>query len=231
MLTLLTMTGARPEAWELCKLWMRQQDYRGAVRWIVVDDGPDPQSLAGTPQGWQVLGVRPDHVWQPGQNTQRQNILAGLEHVSTADKLVIIEDDDWYHPRYLSTMATRLEQVDMAGEQDALYYHAQRGYGKRCGNTQHASLCQTGLKGAGIEALRDSAQVNRAFIDGIMWRGFTGEKHLWPTTLCIGIKGLPGRGGIGVGHRLSNGNVTAAQVAAIMGRDFEHYRPYGPWRG
>ena len=46
MLTLLTATGARPEAWAICEQLMARQTYAGPVRWVIVDDGPVAQPVA-----------------------------------------------------------------------------------------------------------------------------------------------------------------------------------------
>ena len=45
MLTLLTATGARPEAWAICERLMARQTYAGPVRWIIVDAGPEAQPV------------------------------------------------------------------------------------------------------------------------------------------------------------------------------------------
>ncbi len=205
MLTLLTMTGCRPLAFELCERWMRKQDYTGPVRWIIVDDGEQPQLLKFRRPGWQIEIVRPQPFWKPGQNTQARNILAGLDLVDPDDRLVIIEDDDYYAPGYLSMAAMWLNYTDLAGEALARYYHVTRRLYYNCNNTQHASLCSTAMKGQAIDQLRHVANRHVDFIDMTLWRSFAGTKQLYSSRLCVGIKGLPGRAGIGGGHRLQAG--------------------------
>lgn len=69
MLTLVTATGARPEAWALCERWMLRQTFAGPVRWVIVDDGPEPQPITFRRAGWELVLIRPAPFWRPGQNT------------------------------------------------------------------------------------------------------------------------------------------------------------------
>src|SRR5690606_8566975 len=78
LFTLLSATGARPEAWAICERLMARQDYAGPVRWVIVDDGPEPQPVTFQRDGWVLEVVRPEPYWQPGQNTQARNLAAGL---------------------------------------------------------------------------------------------------------------------------------------------------------
>ena len=115
MLTLLTATGARAAAWAICERLMAAQDYAGPVRWIIVDDGPEPQPVTFRREGWQLVVIRPSPFWQHGQNTQARNLLKGLEVVDAHARLAIIEDDDHYRPCYLTEIAQRLERAELVG--------------------------------------------------------------------------------------------------------------------
>ncbi|NOX54094.1 MAG: glycosyltransferase family 2 protein [Planctomycetes bacterium] len=50
------------------------------------------------------------------------NLLAALQRVRH-DKVVFVEDDDWYAPEYLAQMVRWLDQTDLVGETGARYYH------------------------------------------------------------------------------------------------------------
>lgn len=200
-LQLLTATGARPAAWALCERWMRAQDYRGPVRWIVVDDGPEPQPVTFMRPGWTVEVIRPEPFWEPGQNTQTRNLLAGLAVVDDGAGLVIVEDDDWYAPAWLSVAEQKLRQAELIGEVCSRYFNVATRIGRQLTNRNHASLCCTAVRGAAIDALRDSCRAGVKFVDLRLWREFRGRKRLFGTHHVVGIKGLPGRTGIGVGHR------------------------------
>jgi len=144
-------------------------------------------------------------------NTLNENMLEGLRHVVAA-KLLIIEDDEWYAPTYAQEMVDRLDKVDMTGERRARYYHVgsrRYGYGSK---TRHASLARTGitaplyecLHASCVAAMRDGVP----FIDQFLW-GHCGDVRFPNHTndlfeepkLSVGIKGMPGRPGLGANHR------------------------------
>lgn len=198
MLNVLTPTGARPEAFARCVEYMAAQTYAGPVRWIIVDDGPEP---IRTPRirDWICTRIRPAPLWQPGENTQARNLLAGLPWVD--GPLAIVEDDDAYAPWWLERVSEWLETHDLVGEAPSHYRHL-NGAEKIMGNTTHASLCATAMRDGAIDAFRQVLTEHKTMIDVELWkRG--GKLYPWAGGV-IGIKGYPGRPGIGVGHRLSN---------------------------
>lgn len=199
MLTLLTATGARPAAWALCERWMARQDYAGPVRWIIVDDGPEPQPVTFRRDGWQLVLVRPSPHWAPGQNTQARNLLKGLAAVGPEERLVIIEDDDWYAQDWLTTVATELQHAELVGEHRARYYNVEQRRGRQLANTGHASLCSTAMRGSALRDFADACRSQPKFIDLELWRR-PRDRRLFGGHRVVGIKGLPGRGGIGMGH-------------------------------
>lgn len=199
MLTLLTATGARPAAWALCERWMARQDYTGPVRWIIVDDGPEPQPVTFRREGWQLVLVRPSPHWAPGQNTQARNLLKGLAAVGADERLAIIEDDDWYAPDWLTAVDRELDRAELVGEHRARYYNVQQRSGRQLANTGHASLCSTAMRGSALQDFAEACRARPKFIDLELWRRAHG-RHLFGGHRVVGIKGLPGRGGIGMGH-------------------------------
>jgi hypothetical protein len=202
MLTLLTPTGERPRAFTICQRLMLEQTYRGPVRWVVVDDGKFANSSWTLQSGWKFDLVRPekDKLWDGKTNTQRSNLSLGLAAIGPDERVVIIEDDDYYGPSYLSAVAEWLELDDLVGECQARYYNIQTRRFHQCGNKNHASLCSTAMRGAALKVFRDiiNGQQLHEYIDIALWQGHNGK--LYPAQHVVGIKGLPGRRGIGVGH-------------------------------
>lgn len=198
MLVVLTPTGGRPEAFAKCVEYMQDQTYPDPVRWVVVDDC-DPATEVPKVKGWSIAHVRPEPRWKPGQNTQARNLLAGLDYVAPGDRLVCIEDDDAYAPDWLERVSEWLDRDDLVGEAPSLYRHL-NGREKWMGNKNHASLCATGMKGKAIERFREVLTSGTKNIDIRLWKmGGAIYPHAGGV---IGIKGYPGRPGIGVGHRL-----------------------------
>lgn len=197
MLSVLTPTGARPEAFARCVEQMQAQTFAGPVRWVIVDDGPEAMP---TPKvdGWLIVHVRPSPLWEPGQNTQARNLLEGLALCS--DRVAIIEDDDQYCPEWLDRVNEWLDHDDLVGEAPSVYRHL-NGNEKKMTNTRHASLCATALKGEKMRRHFESVlRSHKKMIDVMLWKA--GGKIYPQKGGVIGIKGYPGRPGIGVGHRL-----------------------------
>lgn len=224
-LTLLTATGCRPHAWAICERLMAAQDFAGTVRWVIVDDGAERQPIAFEREGWSLEVLRPAPLWQPGQNTQARNLLAGLATIDHQERLVVIEDDDWYARDWLTTVASALQQAELVGECRARYYNVTLRRGRQLANTAHASLCSTAMRGDALQAFRGVCHRQHKFIDLELWRRHP-SKHLFTGGRVVGIKGLPGRGGIGMGHRddfQGEADPDGALLRSWVGPDAEFY--------
>jgi hypothetical protein len=201
---------------------MARQTFDGPVRWIIVDDGKTPQTVNFFREGWLMEFIRPLPCWRPGQNTQARNLLAGMERVGDDNKLVVIEDDDHYAHGYLADVDAWLDRADLVGETRARYFNVPTGIAFQHENKEHCSLCSTAMKGPGIAAFRKAVGKNKKFIDMELWRDFKGTKYLCDSKHVIGIKGLPGRGGIGHGHRMT-GKATSGLLREWIGEDAAIY--------
>jgi hypothetical protein len=239
MIALITPTGARPKQIQLCVDFMKHQDYEGDVLWVIVDDG-NPASTEFIPEdfrkGWKIIKVYPKAKWRSGAITQCSNILEGLKVVKQYDNIdlvFIIEDDDYYTPRYLRVMLSKLNSYLVIGEQYSIYYNpVLRGYFLN-GNTIHSSLFQTAFSPLLLEKMEGICTKKARFIDMTLFKRsnipfekmglFSGEN------LAIGIKGLPGRGGIGMGHRPGLQLVPDPDMSKLkewIGDDFIYYMNY-----
>ena len=220
MFKILTTTGGRPEAWELCKRWMRAQT-RKPDAWIIVDDCPEASNMNGIEVPTIIIRATP--YWRAGDNTQGRNLLAGLEHVNRGDRLAIIEDDDYYAPGYLKAVEGWFIGGDLVGEANSLYYHVGTRQYKMCNNFAHASLCSTAMQGSVLATFKRQCESKHKFIDIHLWRECRARKFLARTRYTVGIKGLPGRAGIGSGHRLTG---QYKPLDRIIGDDARFYDPF-----
>lgn len=50
------------------------QDYKGPVRWVIVDDGKEAQPVTFQRDDWTLEVIRPTPFWRQGQNTQARNL-------------------------------------------------------------------------------------------------------------------------------------------------------------
>lgn len=202
MIKLLTATGCRPKAWAICELLMSRQDYQGAVEWIVVDDGPVAQPVNFQRKNWHVKVSRPTPFWKRGQNTQARNLAAGVQFVKEGEVVLIIEDDDHYAPDYISKMVEALESAELVGVKPSRYYNVATKRSQTMMNNAHSSLCSTAMRGKATEEFRKIVNgLAVKFIDIQLWKACSESRLIKEPRLCTGIKGLPGRGGIGTGHR------------------------------
>lgn len=221
----ITPTGDRPEALKLCERWLQNQT-RPPDEWIVVDDG---QFLPHVPSATTVIKLG----YSPGRNTQRRNLLKALEHVRE-DIIFFIEDDDYYSPLYIETLLKNFEEgYDAVGEIQAVYYNVYDRRYRRLGNVNHATLSQTAIKSSLtpllIETFTSKNLYNTA--DIILWEKLRNSEyklcHIAETPkLSIGIKGMPGRMGIGIGHKRQGPWVldsNAAHLMHFLGKDGEAY--------
>jgi len=202
---ILTPTGMRPEGLSLLAEYIAAQTFLNEVVWVVVDDGTPASYIPSMPDGVRVAPVRPKRYWSTGMNTQAPSMVAGLEAVPADATLFIMEDDDVYMPRYIETMLQEIEHAELIGERDARYYNVVSGRWRVLHGTYHASMASTVCRGAALEHLRYVCKIHTKMLDVTLWKTYGGSKKLLDTNLVVGIKGLPGRPGIGVGHRRNFG--------------------------
>ena len=229
-ISLLTPTGDRHVAFAMCEKWMERQT-RPPDEWIVTDDG------CGTPtqctMGQTCLRLPPE----PGRHTLRRNFFAALEHV-TGDIVAVVEDDDWYHPEYLETMAGTIERgYDMAGHNDNVFYNLRARRWYRNLHRHHSSLCYTAFRSSLIPLIPQAMEYevrgphSECFVDVRLWRGIACRKHIEQRgpLLCIGMKEMPGRTGIPLGRREGGlrrytPDPHLFKLKELVGDDVEEYR-------
>lgn len=198
---IMTCTGDRHEAFLLLQKYVARQTFGGGVQWLVVDDGRRHSELTvPLPPN-----IRVDHVKLPpvgpGFASFRRNMKHALANIG-APLVVVMEDDEWYGPRWVKEMAGLLEDATLAGERRALYYNVKCRLFRRWNNTRHASMCQTAFRREFAETITRKIQKSATvMIDKVIWKMDVPKKMAPPFNQCVGIKGMPGRGGIGAGHR------------------------------
>ena len=224
----LTPIGLRPEGLALLGEYINAQTYDGPVIWIVVDDCDPATRIPTMREGITVEVVRPDWRWKPGMNTQVKSMAAGLAHVPDDATLFILEDDDVYLPDYMIAMREAIEKYDLVGERDARYYNVTSHRRRVIPGKIHSSLASTVCRGSALTLLKTlcNGHLNR-MLDYNLWKTFKGRKMLLSEHNVVGIKGLPGRPGIGVGHRRNFGSVDNGSVLREwIGELAENYGPF-----
>jgi hypothetical protein len=205
-LVALTPTGCRPEGLALLGEYLNAQTYTGELDWIVVDDCDPESRLPTMREGIHVTQIRPAWRWRPGDNTQARSLLAGLEYVRPDSTLFVLEDDDVYLPKYLETMLAAIEDAELVGERVSRYYNVASRSWRVLRGVHHASMASTVSRGTALQLFEQVVSDGRkTMLDVTLWKRFDGKKRLLDEANVVGIKGLPGRPGIGVGHRRNFG--------------------------
>ena len=205
---------------------MRRQTYAGPVKWIIVDDGQEPQTVPEV-NGWEINIIRPNPCWRPGQNTLVRNVRVGLTHVINREPLLFIEDDEHYAPDYLARMETELQTHELVGQGLCRKYNLATMRAKERLYPSKSSLCATGIRGNATAAFRKIATHGYRFPDMVMWRN--GGHILRDATYVTGIKCMPGRPGIDSGHRPDFGDIfdpNGALLKSWIGEDAVDYHQY-----
>lgn len=200
MITAITPTRDRPAAFYLCAKWMTDQTIRKDIQWIVVDDG-DIRIIP--PPG--CYYVRRNS--SGNKNTLALNLMAALER-QTGDKIIIFEDDDYYSPEYCQEMDARLGGADATGEMMARYYNVKSRRWNVSGIPGLASLCRTAFRKECVPLFKDAIEktlragdvsIDRRFWELLKESGKNVDLFSEPK-ICVSIKGLPGRPGLGRNH-------------------------------
>jgi hypothetical protein len=196
--TVITPTRDRPELFEICRRWMLRQTIQ-PLQWLIIDDGDIP-----LPEG---LIQDLDYIRRIPTNDAcsiKQNIKEALDYIQY-NRVIIVEDDDWYAPDYFKTVLSYLKDYDLAGQGNHIYYHfpAKRWHNNQ--NKNHASLGMTGFTYKVFDTVRlYCGNTDTFFLDLEIWRAYQGKKTVFfGKPLNIGMKGLPGRKNAGIGKNLA----------------------------
>ena len=228
MITLLTATGMRPEAFALCEKYMERQTVckDHGIQWIVVDDGEVPTECTKSQ-----TYIRGPKIWKPGINTQRLNLDVAIPYIK-GDYIAVIEDDDWYSPTYLEDMIDLLKHSEIAGEAFSKYYNLKYRCYQELQNTRHSSLCSTVFRSSLLPKFEQAVNSGEKFIDIALWESVQKIPHILRVSnynLCVGIKGVPGRKGIGMGHEPVGFLTDAGNLSKLVewtGIDAANYIPW-----
>ena len=149
------------------------------------------------------------------------NLDEAFKHIK-GDKILFIEDDEYYAPDYVKEVSGKLDQYDLVGIGRSKYYHlpALKWYKHR--NMGHASLAQTGFNKNFFNKAK-ACMNGDLFLDIRFWREVNGKMadqfslpdsikeyeskdgrgfifDDFEKSIYTGVKGMPGRNGIGIGH-------------------------------
>lgn len=205
MITIITPTGDRPLAFSLCRKWIFNQTIKPDQH-IIVDDGKTAMIIEDL-QSYEFY-IRREPLPSDPKHTLVVNIKTALPHIK-GDKIFICEDDEYYSPDYISSISGKLEARQVVGITCAKYYHLPTGGYEQHKNIEHASLAQTAFQSSILPLIEKCVDkgMEQRWLDDNIWKEVLKDKKISfnlfvdkEESLYCGIKGLPGRFGIGIGH-------------------------------
>ena len=233
MITIVTPTCDRPEAFALAEKYVARQTYRD-FDWIVLDDGRVPVQ---TTLGQRVIRT-PDTRGFSSLCRKMVGLFEKPDQIK-GDGVLVMEDDDWYHPDYVARLAPLLERADLIGEGRTIYYNVVVRTWAVHTNMQHCSLCGTGFSRKAFGAFYNQAMMLDPYVDMRFWRNASSElkreirdpeitgRHL------VGIKGMPGLRGYSPQHdpnyalhRTAFQDADLTKLRALIGDDVKNYESY-----
>lgn len=150
-----------------------------------------------------------------------------------AERFYVVEDDDWYGPRYVEMYEHVFRShpwVWYVGSSRTRYYHLpSRGY-VSMRHDGRSSGCSTAFTREGAEQMLAVLGSASAYPDLDMWRvaATTGRAYLFDEPTMVGMKGLPGRAGYTQGHNPAvprpidkDGSVLRSWVGDIWAETYE----------
>lgn len=198
MIYIITPTCDRPVQLGFCIELMSRQTYTGDVTWIIADNSKESINIPQI-KNWNIVHKKLQYT---SSNSQGSNLIAALGECDPEKKIIVIEDDDFYHHDWLNFISAKLDNHHIAGEIRAKYYNLKNSTYKIHSNKKHSSLCSTGICGNDAYlSLLNICKHNHRFIDIHFWHNFKGSKNLFAGNYVVGIKGMAGKSGIGMGHR------------------------------
>jgi len=219
LISILTPTGDRPLGVSLLGHWINHQTIFEVlpdvwVEWIIVYDDEEERysKLCGIQHDKLIasstrLTYRKEYV---GPKSMARNLLEACKQ-ARGDYIFICEDDDYYAPDHLLHCLYKMNGVcksyDAVGTIWQKYYNIY----KQCFKTYKnigSAMCATAFKRELLPtmemALKWGFDKAHKGMDRKFWDTITIEQHravdIFDGHDVVGIKGLPGREGIGVGH-------------------------------
>jgi hypothetical protein len=168
--TVITCTGDRPESFEKLKYWMWRQTLK-PQQWIVVDDGETPIKDSIEFEYYRRVSGINDY-----EHTLCLNLLEAIKYVRH-NKIIFMEDDDWYHPTYVDYMSKLLDKADLVGFGNAVFYHVPGMRYMIKGSPKQPTLAQTAMRSELLPVLKEICEYapnefnlcGKGLVDTFLW--------------------------------------------------------------
>jgi len=194
--SVITITGDRPEAFGICTQYVQRQCFDGLIQWIVVDDGVDCISLPAE----MITGFTIAHMMPMNDVSICRNMKKALS-LCEFDQIVIMKDDDWYHPFHVEYLSSALNSSDLVGNSFGRYYNISEMKFKS-EEKEYPSFGRTGFNISVVPTLIDLLEVDWKDLETRLWGSiYRQSKNEGSDLNCriikadtvISMDGMPGR--------------------------------------
>jgi len=175
-ITVITCTGDRPETFALLNQWMDNQIVK-PDQWIVIDDGVVPMKVTRKYEYY-----RRNPTVQDYTHTLCLNLLLAFKYVK-CDKIIIMEDDDWYHPTYIDYMNKLLDKADLVGLGNLIFYYPSTGSYMEKKTIKQPAFAQTAFHANIIPVIKGICEIAPKDFE-LCGKGLV-DTHLWKNPLNI----------------------------------------------
>jgi len=202
-ITLVTPTADQPLGIQFLEKYVARQTVQ-PDQWIIADDGVIP---AVTTMGQTHL-VRPRAY--EGARSLHMNFRAMMDQITDHrddHAIIVMEHDDWYAPNHIERCVNGLQKHALYGSSKLHYFNVEHRVWCVMQNKAPA-LHDTSFRASFIpevyHAIDEAYRRDTKDLDRCIWLrqyrtlncGFTADVK----RSMVGIKGLPGRKGLGIGH-------------------------------
>ncbi len=220
-ITVVTTTHDRPLCLSLLLRWVALQITQPGQH-VIVSDGTDKpvyHAHEGTARDltWRVAGahrvavsgVAELHHRKPKKDepfSLKANWLYAIPKIRH-DRILVLEDDDWYHPDFIFEMDRALDRAELVGVAGDYYWNWTHRKYTRMHNGKTASLAATAFRASLLPSFQQIVEWSEdVWIDKRLWTETTAKTELIPNVaadgraLHVGMKGMPGAAGLGAYH-------------------------------
>jgi hypothetical protein len=198
MIVSITPTGDRLRQFEICYDLMMHQTVK-PDKWFIIDDGVcklqniDEGKIGKT----EIIMIR--HEPNPNKITLKRNLLSVLDKLNVDDKIIVIEDDDYYPDTYIETLTQLLDEYTVVGGLIRKYYNLDfKGYWE-FKRFLYGTLHSTAFKATTqtLDLMREVCSDDIGYkVDIEFWRmikdeGIPNLLHSDSRAQVIGVKGWP----------------------------------------
>jgi hypothetical protein len=170
--------------------------------------------------------------WQPGTKDLTARVRLGCKMAKEAgcDAVLIMEDDDWYSPDYISTMVglwQRYGKPEVFGIGFTLYFHIRASKYWMSAHHGRASLMSTLIRLDALERFKWPAD-DYVWLDIDLWKQLRGRTADIKPMITVGIKhGIGDTGGVGHNTGFSKYSPDPAWMqlkTALSNEDIQFYK-------